>query len=82
MNSNRWKLGALLSLLLLVPSGRMSGEDVARAKDHCEQQAKQAYWKALKLCQLADNKNPRQRCYDAATRVYFQTLEDCREGRN
>src|SRR4051794_18355847 len=71
-------LGMLV--LLFVPLGRMQGGDGgASVGDPCEIHARQAYWQALKFCQLADNANPnpRLRCYDAAKSVYFQTLDEC-----
>jgi hypothetical protein len=46
-------------------------------RDPCETEALRAYAHTLKLCELANNPNPRLRCYEAAKAVYVQTLEDC-----
>ena len=54
--------------------------DGAQDPDPCEMQALQAYWQALKVCQLAENTNPRLRCYEAARSVYIHTLEECHRG--
>ena len=51
--------------------------DGAQDPDPCQTQALQAYWQALKVCQLAESPNPRLRCYEAARSVYIHTLEEC-----
>jgi hypothetical protein len=70
--------------LMLVPLGRVPSGDGAETPDPCEAKAVQAYWQALKLCQLAEapSPNPRIRCYDAAKSVYFRTLLDCQRCRS
>lgn len=81
-----WSLGpagkrafAVLALLLL-PLGGASVGDSPLDWDPCEREALIAYGKALKLCELAENTNPRLRCYEAAKAVYLHTLEECRRG--
>lgn len=70
---------AALCCFLLVPATRISIADQPATQDPCETEALNAYWRALKLCQLADQENPRMRCYEAAQQVYVQTLQQCRD---
>lgn len=52
------------------------GDDTENV-DPCELRALEAYVKALRLCELAQDSNPRMRCYEAAREVYFAALADC-----
>lgn len=62
----------------LLPLGLSSVGDGAEAGDPCQAEALRAYFQAVKLCQLAENPNPRLRCYEAARGVYFHVLQECR----
>jgi hypothetical protein len=73
--SSTRSLGAAVLFLML--SGSAWTLDRNQDPDPCETQALQAYWQALKLCELAEAPNPRLRCHEAARAVYIQTLEQC-----
>jgi hypothetical protein len=76
-----WKRSLAVLTVLLLPLGHLSISDGAQDPDPCETEALKAYWQALKLCQLAEPRDPRLQCYEAAKAVYVQTLEHCRTGR-
>lgn len=71
-------IAAASLILCSLPIGPGSVSDGAEDLDCCEIKARQAYWEALKLCQLATDPNPRLRCQEAARAVYVSTLEACR----
>jgi hypothetical protein len=78
--AQRALLAGGISLLCLFPLGPASVGDGAENLDRCEIEARQAYWQALKICQLAENPNPRLRCFEAAKAVYWHTLQECHKG--
>ena len=68
------------AVILAATASQVSVSDVIQERDPCEREAMKAYVQALKLCQLADQPNPRLRCYEAAKAVYFHTVEECQKG--
>ncbi len=81
MSQGARKVVTAAAVLLLLPLGRTTVGDGTSDLDGCELEALKAYGQALALCRLAEDENPRLRCYEAAKRVYLQTLEDCRSGK-
>jgi hypothetical protein len=73
----RWARLLLGTAATVLPLGFGSIGDGAEPVDPCEAEARQAYWQALRLCQFAENPNPRLRCYEAARGVYFRVLQEC-----
>jgi len=67
------------SVVGLLPINHVGGADQGKKGDACEVEARRAYWQALKICQLAENSDPRLRCFEAAKAVYIQTFLDCQK---
>lgn len=78
--SRRAKCTIGLCLLLCAPWTSVSVGDSSEELTPCEQRALQKYSEALRLCELAQDPNPRLRCYEAAKIVYLQALEECCKG--
>lgn len=70
----------LASILLTFSLSRGTVGDVD-SRSSCEARAWQAYFQALKRCELAENTNPRLRCYEEARAVFLRTLLECKEER-
>jgi hypothetical protein len=68
----------LISGLLLFSSvAQVSVGENTHALDACRSKAFREYHHMLKLCQLAENGNPRLRCYEAAKAAFLKALEEC-----
>lgn len=84
MKGKIWRTGrpgpliGLTLTLWLFSLVHLSVAEVNLPADPCEAEALRAYVRALKICELAQEPNPRLRCYEAARKVYVQTLQDCR----
>ncbi|MFO1499530.1 MAG: hypothetical protein U1G07_14250 [Verrucomicrobiota bacterium] len=76
--SGRVRKAVIIAALAVLPFGRVSIGDATESRDPCEREALRAYIQALKLCELAQDSNPRLRCYEAARSVYLNTLAECR----
>lgn len=79
--SRRAKTAAGLFLLACLTWAPVSNGDGDRPKglSRCEQRALEKYAEALRLCELAQNPDPRLRCYESARAVYLRALQDCCE---
>lgn len=74
---SRAKGVAALFIVLGAPWASDSVGDSSEKLTPCEQRALKNYSEALRLCELAQDPNPRLRCYEAAKAVYLRALEDC-----
>jgi hypothetical protein len=72
-----------LACVACVSLGQLAADDKGDGHSACEREALRAYRQALKVCELAQNPNPRLRCYEAARETYWRVLDNCgRSGSN